>query len=186
MFERIDLPFARRADSTWQKFLDERRRQSVANGDTFTIPEYGAWQWEEKVKLTAHLLAYASYGVECDGEIQGLMIVRTSEGLARLPEQALKPLLIVEYLAAAPWNVPWIVAEPRFRGVGTLLMGVAMQESEDLGFHGRIGLHSLRKAEGFYERKGMQCLGPDANKRGLKYYEMTAAQATEFLREEAT
>lgn len=42
---------------------------------------------------------------------------------------------------------------PRLRGVGTALVTAAVALSEDEGFKGRIGLHSLPQAEDFYRRR---------------------------------
>lgn len=45
------------------------------------------------------------------------------------------------------------------------------------------GLHSLPKAEEFYEKKcGFTRLGPDSSHQNLTYYEMTATQADNFRR----
>jgi hypothetical protein len=54
----------------------------------------------------------------------------------------------------------------------------------DLGFKGRIALHSLPQANAWYERLGMATFGPDAEKQNLNYYEMTAEGAAAFIREE--
>jgi hypothetical protein len=50
-------------------------------------------------------------------------------------------------------------------------------------FRGRIGLHSLPAAEEFYGTVcGMTDLGRDESYQGLRYFEMTAAQAAAFSR----
>ncbi len=47
---------------------------------------------------------------------------------------------------------------------------------------GRIGLHSLRQAESFYrDTCGMAGLGEDPNEYNLPYFEMTEAQANQFI-----
>jgi hypothetical protein len=57
-----------------------------------------------------------------------------------------------------------------------------VQLSIDEGFKGRIGLHSLPGARGFYEEKcGMTVIGPDPQKQNLIYYEFNSEQANAFL-----
>ena len=49
-------------------------------------------------------------------------------------------------------------------------------------FQGRVGLHSLPQANGFYANTcGMTDLGPDPHHRELRYFEMTPVQAQEFI-----
>jgi hypothetical protein len=53
------------------------------------------------------------------------------------------------------------------------------------GFHGRIGLHSLPSAELFYRDViEMEDCGPDAAYQNLRYFEMTAERARDFLGDE--
>ena len=52
------------------------------------------------------------------------------------------------------------------------------------GFKGRIGLHSLPRADDFYRRSGLCDLGRDPAVHDLRYFEMTEAQAQAFLKEE--
>ena len=59
-----------------------------------------------------------------------------------------------------------------------------MALSEELEFQGRIGLHSLPQANGFYANAcGMTDLGADADHQGLRYFEMTPEQARAFVAE---
>jgi hypothetical protein len=128
------------------------------------------------------LLAYQFLGIECEGEMQGLMLVATAGHDGRLNAQVGKPLVYVDYIVTAPWNDPGYVANPRFGLVGKVLIGAAIQVSRELGFRGRLGLHSLPKAEPFYrERCGMTDLGIDAEVEGLRYFEMSSTQARRYM-----
>ena len=51
------------------------------------------------------------------------------------------------------------------------------QRSVDLGYGGRVGLHSLPEAEGFYQRQKMLEHGPDPEKDDLVYFEYNAISA---------
>ncbi len=110
------------------------------------------------------------------------MLLKTDGHFARLPKQERKPLVYVSYLATAPWNYREITEQPKFSGVGTVLLRAAVAISIDTEFKGRIGLHSLPKAEYFYERHGFECLGADPQKEDLKYYELSPEVAAVFMR----
>jgi len=179
--ERIDSAYAKRADDSWLTFLAGVRARALATALPFQPPEHSHWRWEKKVQVTGHLLSYPTMGIECDGQIQGLMMLLTDGVVGRLVEHTNLPLVYVHFLATAPWNLRSLVEKPRFRGIGTVLMRAAVETSIDLGFNGRLGLHSLPQSEGWYDRTGMHCLGEDATKRNLKYYEMTAEQAAAFV-----
>lgn len=181
LIERIDLAYARRADDLWVPFMAAEKARAEAAGKTFQPPQHADWRWERILSIVHNLLPYPCFAVEVESEPQGLMLLKTSETLARLSSQADKALVEVQYLSTAPWNLASVVARPRFRGVGTILMRAAVEESVDLEFKGRIGLRALPQSEGFYDRLGMTCLGRDIEKGSLKYYEMTPEQALAFL-----
>jgi hypothetical protein len=130
------------------------------------------------------LLAFKGFSVSAQGETQGLAQVDLTKS-AREANASGKPLVYLDYLEVAPWNRPELGFTPRLRGVGTALVTAAVALSEEEGFKGRIGLHSLPQADDFYRRRcGMTDLGPDAAYQNLRYFEMTAAQARAFLDEE--
>ena len=112
------------------------------------------------------------------------MVVNTIKR-SRLPQQAGQHLVYVEYVQAAPWNRHAVSGRASYRGVGTVLMAAAIQQSVDEGYHGRIGLHSLPQADTFYrDACGMTDLGPDPSysRVPLRYFEMTEDQASVFLK----
>ena len=60
--------------------------------------------------------------------------------------------------------------------IGSHLLDGAVRLSVDLGFGGRIGLHSLERSEGFYRRLGLTAVEVerhDRHARGLWYFELT-------------
>jgi hypothetical protein len=144
-------------------------------------PEDLHWDWDAKLKHYGGLMAYRTFCLICQEQVQGLMILDMTKQLARLPSQAEKPLGYIEFLATAPWNRKAVTGTPAFRGVGGALMHVAIQVSIEDEFQGRIGLHSLPRANDFYEKVcGMTHVGPDPKKQGLCYFEMTPEQAKRF------
>ena len=147
-------------------------------------PESWHWDWRRKTAGVQGLLAYRGFSIVAQGITQGLAQIDLTR-FAREPSQAGKPLVYLDYLETAPWNRPDLGHAPRLRGVGTALLSAAAALSQEEGFKGRIGLHSLPQADDFYRVKcGMVDLGPDNACQGLRYFEMTAEQADAFLKEE--
>ena len=181
LIDRIDAAFAKRAEDSWQTFLAAAKVEALRTKRLFPEVDHDHWKWAEKVRLTEHLLPYPTLGIECDGQVQGLMLVETDGHFGRIGLQLGTPLVYVNLLATAPWNLPGVVEQPLYRGVGTVMLAAAVSMSVDLGFKGRLGLHSLRKSQGWYERLGMICLGADPTKQNLKYYELTPEQAQELI-----
>jgi hypothetical protein len=182
LIDRIDLVIAKRAEDGWQTYLATARAEALAAKRPFPDLEHDHWEWERKVSITHRLLPYPTLGIECEGQVQGLMLLETDGHFARIATQAGSPLVYVNLLATAPWNLPAVTDPPRYRGVGTVLLAAATTLSVDLGFKGRLGLHSLPRSEDWYERLGLTNLGSDSNKQNLKYYELTPDQAQNLIR----
>jgi hypothetical protein len=63
------------------------------------------------------------------------------------------------------------------------LLKAVVRLSADLGFEGRIGLHSLAQSTAFYAQAcGMTALGPDPSTDDFEYFELTALQAAPMIR----
>lgn len=93
----------------------------------------------------------------------------------------------IEYLAAAPWNRSNPMSHKVFNGVGKItLQSIQDYCSNALGWNLGFSLHSLPKAETYYEHIGMvRCdkLDKKVNDNTfLKYYEMMEEQASIFMR----
>ena len=139
------------------------------------------WRWHEKVHQRTGHLQWESCAVRCDGRTQGLMYLDLLRR-CRLPSQQNLHMVYIDMLATAPWNRPILTPQPKYRGVGGVLMAEAIFHSDDEGFGGRIGLHSLPQSEEFYRTQWkMESLGPDTSFGGLVYFELTTERATEFL-----
>ena len=179
LVEDITLEDIQRVDASWTPFLRQALRDALAEGlAPDDLPEHSHWQWERKWRSSAPGSQFL--GIECETEMQAMMSVRTDK-TCRLPEQSGLPLIYVDYLAAAPWNLPELVRQPRLRGGGLALLAAAVRLSRQIGYNGRIGLHSLLQAENFYRDKcGMSDLGRDIFYEDLRYLEMTEAQSAAF------
>ena len=160
---------------TWlpaRALIVERLRQDGLTGAD--LPQSRNWDWEKKLEGIRGQLLFPTFAVMSANGVQGLIQLDTLES-AREPSQAGSALVHVSFLEVAPWNWPTPYQTPRYRGVGMALMTAAVQLSVDQGFKGRLGLHALPQAEGFYrEACGMLDLGPDPAYGGLKWFEMTS------------
>ncbi|WFU26773.1 GNAT family N-acetyltransferase [Bradyrhizobium sp. CB1717] len=146
-------------------------------------PQSWHWDWSKKTARVQGLLAFRGFSIVAQGKTQGLAQVDLTKA-AREANQRGKPLVYLEYLEVAPWNRPDLGNAPRLRGVGTALITAAVALSEDEGFKGRLGLHSLPQADNFYRKIGMTDLGQDAAYQNLRYFEMTSEQARAFFEKE--
>ena len=143
-----------------------------------TALESRHWNWTDKVARVerGELVLHA---IECEGEIQGMMATKAQPRVAVLaPGQV---VVYVDYLEAAPWNQRAPDHPARFGGVGSALFTEAVILSVELGFHGRIGLHSLPQAERFYGGCEMAHLGRAADYHNLVYFEYDDARAAHWL-----
>lgn len=155
-----DFPLAalESVETLWADSREEAARGGIATG--LAPLEHAHWDWRNKadsVEAHYHLLV----AVECEGEPQGLMAVTRFPRPARLGDGQ---VLYVDYVESAPWNLKGSVAQPRFFGVGTLLIADAVRLSLESGLEGRLGLHSLPQAELFLRKVSDDARG---NRPGL-------------------
>jgi hypothetical protein len=151
-------------------------RQSVGG-------EHSHWDWALK---TGRLAIPRSHivGVECRGAVEGMALIFERGYHARLPPDGGGPLVYVDFIEAAPWNLRSFPTGQRYAGVGLALMRFAVEKSIELGFGGRVGLHSLPQSERFYAVScGMLGGEVDFGYYGLRYYEFTQTLGTAFLEE---
>ena len=181
LHERINAEYALKVDGDWKAQFVAEKIRAVTDGRSIPHLEHGHWEWGEKVKDSAHLLSCPTLAIEYADQTQGLMLLKTDGHFGKLPSEINKPLVYVVYLATAPWNLRALAGQPRFAGVGLILLHAAIQISLENEFKGRIGLHSLPQSEEFYERQGFQCLGVDRSAEHLKYYELGPQAASEFI-----
>jgi hypothetical protein len=183
LFERINAKQAEAAEDSWLVYLAAAKVEAASAGREFAPVAHEHWKWKEKVRLTETFLPYPTMAIECNGDIQGMMLLETDGHFSRLPHGDGVPLVYINLLATAPWNLVPVVSVPRYSGVGTTLFHAAIAMSKELGFKGRIGLHALPDSEEWYEKHGLTCLGPDTAKQDLKYYELSTDQADKLTSE---
>ena len=157
-------------------------RKGVARNE---IPAHWHWNWESKASELG-VLAFSFIGIECGGKLQGLMKLDVATHSSRLSGQEGKPVVYVDYLETAPWNVKSLMtalgAKPEYSAVGTRLIEAAVRRSIAEGFRGRVALHSVPGSERFYlEVCGMAAVEPDSAKQNLLWCEFTPEQARAFI-----
>lgn len=133
-------------------------------------PDAG-WNWNYKLRLSISESRFEAYVVEIGKIVQGVMLIETQWHRSQLAAATRPRLVYVEYLAAAPWNRRRIEDPPDFVGVGRALMRFSRQRSAALGYEGRVGLHALPAAAGFYHKLNMPDYGADPEQNGLVYFE---------------
>jgi hypothetical protein len=186
LFDDVTIEDFLQTQRDWRPLVLEAAQRLTRAGDRPSIiPQHFHWDWTRK-EGDLRMLANRFYGIRREDKLQGLAKLMTVGHVCRLPEQAGKPLVYVDYLEVAPWNIkPLMTAlgrPHRFAGVGTRLVEIAVRLSVDEGFRGRLGLHSLPTSEPFYINTcAMTPVGPDATKQNLTWCEFTPAQADGFL-----
>ena len=131
------------------------------------------WNWAYKLRLAEVESRFEAYVIEIDKLAHGVVLLETEWHRSQLDNQgvARSPLVYVEYLASAPWNRRVIEDPPYYVGIGRTLLMFARQRSVELGYDGRVGLHSLPESESFYHHQGMPDYGADLSKDDLVYFE---------------
>lgn len=186
LFDEVTVEHFLEAQRDWRPIVvDAARRLVQAGAAQEAIPRHWHWDWSSK-EPELRVLAYCFTGITYEGRMQGLLKLETAGHAGRLPAQKGKPLVYVDYLETAPWNIKLIASalgsKPKLGAVGTRLIEAAVRKSLAEGFKGRLGLHSLPTSEKFYvDLCGMTAVGRDQTKQNLLWCEFTPEQAERFL-----
>lgn len=119
--------------------------------------------------------APSGHVVLSSGRIEGIVVTVSEPQPSRIDPYA--SLVYVRYLATAPWNRVEVSSQNGFFGIGRLLVGRFVLDSVLRGHDGRIGLHSLRASNSFYDALGFTSLGADPVRRGMTLYELQPESA---------
>lgn len=157
------LPIEQKTQQSWQLLQAQ-----------FGAPD-AHWDWRNK-KDTMLTSANRMFALANNRSVEALALLDLSYPS---PVGTSTSIVHVAYVAVAPWNRRPI-QEPRFKGLGSVLIGVAVSISLEEEMEGRCGLHSLPQSEGFYHRLGMKDFGI-VDSSGLKYFEFDPEGARKFL-----
>src|SRR5438552_2165502 len=110
LFDEVTVEHFLEAQTEWRPLvLLATRRLAQAGADVDDIPLHWHWDWMRK-EPELSLLALTFYGIGCGGRLQGLMKVDLASERCRLPEQQGQPLVYIDYLEVAPWNIRRLMA----------------------------------------------------------------------------
>jgi hypothetical protein len=187
--EEITCEQLAEAELQWKPYRENAAARLLLEGkspkDVYTLIQHVHWDWIRKAQaLREGLLTVKVFGIEAENQWQGLVMVELASHFAELAPDRGKPLVYVEFLESAPWNLREMCETPRFGLIGVRLMEAVARLSIQEGFHGRVGLLALPQAELFYQ----DCLMIHIEgmiKVGMKWYEWTRENAAAFLGEKA-
>ena len=186
VFDEVTIEHFLETQREWRPLVVEAAKRMLKSGaPPESIPRHWHWDWSTK-ESALRMLAFAFFGVSCKHKLQGLMKLDVAGRFGRLASQNRKPLVYVDYLETAPWNIKPLMQAlgktPQFAAVGTRLVEAAVRQSLAEGFKGRLALHSLSSSERFYlDVCGMTAVGRDPAKQDLLWCEFTPEQAERFL-----
>ncbi len=103
-------------EDMWYPFLLNATQTLLQSGvPVRQLPQHKHWMWSNKARRYHGIPGYAFFGVFCAGGTEGLMLFNTVRE-CRLPSQKNAPLVYVDYLATAPWNIHPLSNTPRYIG----------------------------------------------------------------------
>lgn len=175
------------AEKQWKPIRDGAVQRLLAAGKTRVevqrLVQHAHWNWSRKASFLADgLLAMRCFGIELNGQWQGLVMLELTAHFAQLEPDRGKSLVCVEFLETAPWNIADLVSEPRYGLIGVRMIETAVRLSLNEGFRGRVGLLALPQAEGFYEKTCGMIRVEGAVRHGMAWYELTQKAAGVFLK----
>jgi hypothetical protein len=186
LFDEVTVEHFLEAQREWRPLVIEATKRLLkAGAKPEDIPRHWHWDWSSK-ESDLRVLAFSFFGITCNSKLQGLMKLETAGRSGRIAAEKGKPLVYIDYLETAPWNIRPLAqalgGTQQFGAVGTRLIEAAVRRSLEEGFKGRIALHSLSTSERFYlDVCGMTAVGRDPAKQDLLWCEFTPEQAERFL-----
>ena len=157
-------------DRVWWKFRGPFKSPCEKPADSH-------WKWVTYVRrLRKNPEAKCAAVRTSDGAYQAAIIYRF-DGVSLLNPGA--PAVYAEYLATAPRNRRDYALNPLYHGAGSGLLCLAILESYQLGFGGRVSLFSLPTAFDFYKKLRFRSTG---HREGdMIHFELVPETATALL-----
>jgi len=176
------------AESQWKPFRDATIQRLLAAGkkrsEIQRLIQHIHWNWVDKAGclLNSPLAPLQCFGIKLEERWQGLIMMNLATHRAQVEPDSGKPLVYVECLETAPWNLKDFVEEPLYGLIGPQLMEAAIRLSLAEGFRGRVGLLALPQSEKFYEKKVGMVHVKELDSHNMKYYELTQEAAKAYLK----
>jgi len=108
LFDDVTVDHFLESQVEWRPLVLEAakvlKKRGVAASE---LPAHWHWNWGSKAS-DLQALAFSFFGIECDGQLQGLMKLDIATRSSRLIGQKGKPIVYVDYIETAPWNVKFL------------------------------------------------------------------------------
>lgn len=166
-----------RIDKIWWKIPDVSAEDMNDEGDFH-------WDWERLTRIYGNKILHECIAVLSQEDyLEGSMIYHFN---AKSKLELNKGSVYVERVSSAPRNRNWLVNEPFYKGIGTVLLYWAVRESYNAGLRGRVSLESLPTSNTvqFYERKGFVRTDLSQLTNGLVDYELPETAALVWLQKQ--
>jgi hypothetical protein len=173
-------------DATWkQDWLDLFRRIEIKVADESHRSEILAsvstedlhWRWLEKA-LEAQSDGYEWFHLYADDRPQAACLIYHPERSELAPGS----IFCVKFVAVAPWNRDCSIRRREFIGVGTLMIRAVLRFAVDhLKLRAGFCLHSLPRAEPYYQSLNLVKVNGKEDAQALAYYELGEAHATSLI-----
>ncbi len=164
-------------DQIWWILPNISARDIANEGDSH-------WNWEELTRFYGNQILHECVAILSQEDyLEGAMIYHFN---AKSKLEMGKGSVYVERVSSAPRNRNWLVNQPFYKGVGTVLLYWAVRESYDAGLRGRVSLESLPTPSTvkFYKNKGFVRTDLTQPFNGLVDYELPESAALAWLRQE--
>jgi GNAT superfamily N-acetyltransferase len=142
------------------------------------------WDWERLARFYIDKSLHECVAVlSQENYLEGAMVYQFN---AKSKLEPNKGIVYVGWLASAPRNRNWLVKQPFYKGVGTMLLYWAIRESYDAGLGGRISLQSLPTPSTvqFYKNKGLVRTDLSQPANDLVDYELPESAALTWLQKQ--
>lgn len=164
-------------DKVWWKLPNVSAQDMNGEGDF-------EWDWERITRYFGGKLLNECVAILSQEDyLEGAMIYHFN---AKSKLEPGKGSVYVERVSSAPRNRNWLVNQPFYKGVGTVLLYWAVRESYDAGLRGRVSLESLPTPSTvkFYKNKGFIRTDLTQPSGGLVDYELPESAALAWLKQE--
>jgi hypothetical protein len=140
------------------------------------------WPWDAHIERAKGEDGRLCIALARADRLEALASLVVEEANSRLEEGA--NIIYVEYVGVAPEHLQPPLGRRAIKGLGGILVAQAVRLSNELGFQGRVGLHSKPEVEGFYSRLGFSRVALEKTPDGKwLYFETTPQQAEAILAE---
>lgn len=166
-----------RIDKLWWKLSNVSALDIEDEGDSH-------WNWEELVQFYGNKTLHECVAILSQKDyLEGAMIYHFN---AKSKLEQGKGSVYVERVSSAPHNRNWLVNQPFYKGVGTVLLYWAVRERYNAGLGGRVFLESLPTPTtvDFYSNKGFVRTDLTQPSNDLVDYELPEVAALDWLKKE--